>query len=666
MNRLNYILYLGVRSMEKPLERNIVLCNAASIILVVVSLVFGLIHTLFYGFIFTSWFVFISAFFFLVPILMNATELTSASRLVLSLIFPVFTTLASLTTKNVSPTLIEETGYYDYRFILLISGVFPLIFINLKERKLLTLSLLAGFLCIALFDPIHNYFGIGYHQKVSHGDPTYYFTNVVVLLCYILLLATIISLRLYFEKFEHENIALVKLLNDNNKVLAEKNDEISVQHEELVAQNEEIISQHEQLSALAEEVQYRNNELNEAKATIQKQNKILEVENQELTSELVEKSQHLEQTNHELIKHNNELQQFSYAVSHNLRGPVASLLGLINIFKKEELSVGNKQVFDFMNTSVHNLDQVITDLSKIVDIRHSIFQIRQRISLMDEIDQIKQHLQKEIKNNNIGIHPDLEKCPEIFSVRPLIHSILYNLISNAVKYRNQARDPFIEIISSQDDTHYFLRIHDNGLGIDLKKYKNSLFKLYKRFHLQSEGKGLGLYLVKLQVESLGGTIGVISEVNQFTEFSISIKKPINLSKQIIFEEAYAKFFFNAYYDTCGLVWSGTISSEQYRTTMTRCLELLQVYNTPNWISDAMERGAVSTEDLDWVIKDIVTPAAKIGLKRVCFIRKDANEPGTVAFVEGLRKKLPTHKIELGVFTDFQLALNWVQEKNLTD
>jgi uncharacterized membrane protein len=175
----------------------------------------------------------------------------------LSLLFPVLTIFATLASKFFNHEEIQETGYYDYRFILLVSAMFPVIYINLKERLLLITSLLGGFLCLALFDPIHNVFGYGYFQ-MNQNDNTYYFTNVVVMLCYSLLLATVVTLRFYFEKFEYENEEYVKLLNDNNKVLAEKNDEISAQHEELIAQNEEIISQHDQLGSQAEEISKRN------------------------------------------------------------------------------------------------------------------------------------------------------------------------------------------------------------------------------------------------------------------------------------------------------------------------------------------------------------------------------------------------------------------------
>ncbi len=665
MKPIDFLLRTGIRSTPRSMERNILLCNGSSLILVLLSFLLGCIYLFFYGLDLTAGIIFVCTLLFLLPLLLNALSLISASRLVLSFIFPVLTIVTAITSKHFNTDEIQESGYYDYRFILLVASMFPVIYINLKERVLLLSSLFGSFLCLVLFDPIHNYFGYGYFQ-MNQSDDTYYFSNVVILLSYILLLATVITLRSYFEKFEHENEEYVKLLNENNKILAEKNDEISAQHEELIAQNEEIISQHDQLGAQAEEISKRNEELSNAKFIIQEQNKYLKVENTELTSELLEKSKHLEDANNELIKHNNELQQFSYAVSHNLRGPVASLLGLIGLFKKKDLSDENQNIFTFIDRSANHLDQIITDLSKIVDIRHSIFQIRQRIAWKEEINQIIHHLNLEIQKNNIQLNLRLEQCPDIFSVRPLIQSILYNLITNAVKYRNATRPCVIDITTSETDTHFILQVRDNGLGIDLSRYKKSLFKLYKRFHLHSEGKGLGLYLVKLQVESLGGTIDVESEVNHFTEFSISIKKPSNISRQIIFEEAYSKFFFNAPYDTCGLVWSGSISSEQYRTTMTRCLELLRVYNTPNWISDAMERGTVSSEDLDWLIKEIVPAAAKNGLRRICFVRKDAAEPGTIAFVAGLQKKLPDFHIEFGAFVTFQSALNWIQEKNLTD
>src|SRR4029450_11619961 len=128
------------------------------------------------------------------------------------------------------------------------------------------------------------------------------------------------------------------------------------------------------------DILYSNqNQLIEANRLIEEQRKLLFNKNQSLESELIEKNNHLTEANSELIKHNNELRQFSYTVSHNLRGPVASLLGLINLLDQQRIHDLDKDVFNHLITATKQLDQIIKDLSKIIDIRHDIFRIRQRI-----------------------------------------------------------------------------------------------------------------------------------------------------------------------------------------------------------------------------------------------------------------------------------------------
>jgi light-regulated signal transduction histidine kinase (bacteriophytochrome) len=94
-----------------------------------------------------------------------------------------------------------------------------------------------------------------------------------------------------------------------------------------------------------------------------------------------------------------------------------------------------------------------------------------------------------------------------------LKSIFYNFISNAIKYRHSARNPIIEIYTKDYPHEVCLTFKDNGMGIDLKKYMHKLFGLYQRFHLEKEGKGMGLYLCKTQIE-----------VNIGTQFDIYLKK----------------------------------------------------------------------------------------------------------------------------------------------
>ena len=114
------------------------------------------------------------------------------------------------------------------------------------------------------------------------------------------------------------------------------------------------------------------------------------------------------------------------------------------------------------------------------------------------------------------------RCPEIFSIKAYINSILYNLISNAIQYRSLDRKLIINISSYCKLDMVIIEISDNGIGIDLERYRDDLFKLYKRFHSHIEGKGLGLYIVKQQVEKLNGSIEVESQPDKGTRFIVSL------------------------------------------------------------------------------------------------------------------------------------------------
>ena len=130
--------------------------------------------------------------------------------------------------------------------------------------------------------------------------------------------------------------------------------------------------------------------------------------------------------------------------------------------------------------------------------------------------------------HNITVKID-ENANTIFSIKSFIDSILYNLISNAIKYKSVERDLKINIDITRILGSIQIEFKDNGIGIDMQKYGDSLFGLYKRFHPKIEGKGIGLHMTKNQVESLGGNIRVESKVNDGTIFFITI--PIEFKKE---------------------------------------------------------------------------------------------------------------------------------------
>ena len=112
----------------------------------------------------------------------------------------------------------------------------------------------------------------------------------------------------------------------------------------------------------------------------------------------------------------------------------------------------------------------------------------------------------------------------IHANEPYLESIIYNLFSNALKYRSEKRVLELSISTFKDGNDVVLKICDNGVGIDLESYGQKLFGLYQRFHDHVGGKGMGLYLVKTQVEALGGSIAVESKVDHGTTFTITFKE----------------------------------------------------------------------------------------------------------------------------------------------
>ncbi|WP_299254470.1 PAS domain-containing sensor histidine kinase [uncultured Cytophaga sp.] len=229
----------------------------------------------------------------------------------------------------------------------------------------------------------------------------------------------------------------------------------------------------------------------------------------------------LEKANSELLQQNEQLNQYSYIISHNLRAPIVTLMGLLNLLGNDYESVSDKnEIVSHMTKSANHLDSVIKDLNHLLSIS-DIKSALAPIDLGDEFETVLFLLEAEIKQTNPTISVDFSKHAVALSLKSFIHNILYNLVSNALKYHQAGKVPNISIKSyGITERLMCIEVADKGIGIDLEKYKDKLFGFYKRFHFHVEGKGLGLHLVKRQVDSLGGRIEVESEVGVGTIFKV--------------------------------------------------------------------------------------------------------------------------------------------------
>ena len=225
----------------------------------------------------------------------------------------------------------------------------------------------------------------------------------------------------------------------------------------------------------------------------------------------------------DLIIKNRDLEQFSYIVSHNLRAPVANIIGLSDVLNSNGLDgLMKMEIMDSLSISINRLDEVINDLNNILKTKSAVHEEKIKVNFSNIANEVYLSLENIIEKDEAKIEWDFSEVNEIVSLKSYIYSIFFNLISNSLKYRQLNLTPMIEIRSLLNENKVELHFSDNGIGIDLQKRSDQVFGLYKRFHVGTiEGKGIGLFMVKTQVESLGGSIRIESSVNVGTKFVIT-------------------------------------------------------------------------------------------------------------------------------------------------
>lgn len=231
----------------------------------------------------------------------------------------------------------------------------------------------------------------------------------------------------------------------------------------------------------------------------------------------------LRKQNEELVKINRELDSFVYSVSHNLRAPLMSVLGLINLVQIENKKndPGMNGYFAMMQQSIHKLDDTlkeILDYSRNARSELNIEKVDFKRMVEDSFDRMKYMEGSESIEKSIFI----KGAATLYSDSYRLSVIINNLVSNAIKYRDPKKEKnIITIESTITDTTLNIIFRDNGIGIS-QDYINRIFDMFFRATDRSEGAGLGLYIVKETVEKLHGEIEVNSRIGEGTLFTIAI------------------------------------------------------------------------------------------------------------------------------------------------
>jgi signal transduction histidine kinase len=228
-------------------------------------------------------------------------------------------------------------------------------------------------------------------------------------------------------------------------------------------------------------------------------------------------------SNDELKKSNKELDSFVYSVSHDLRAPLSSMLGVVGLCEMATLDPFMQKNVTLLKTSIKKLDGFIIDILDYS--RNSRLEVdRQEIHFTDLLTDIAGNLKfmGADDQRKVEIRTAIRNGVPFYSDKSRIGIILNNLISNSIRYQNpQTADPFVEVEVEVSESAVDIRVKDNGIGID-KENQAKVFNMFYRVSSKSIGSGLGLYIVKEAVEKLHGAIELRSEPGKGCEFSIHL------------------------------------------------------------------------------------------------------------------------------------------------
>lgn len=228
----------------------------------------------------------------------------------------------------------------------------------------------------------------------------------------------------------------------------------------------------------------------------------------------------------QLIDMNREMEEFTHLAAHDLKGPLASIESMVSILESscEEFQHQNQELFLWLNKSIGTANKKIKNLTDIARIRFEPTLNYEFCGLESVLQEVLVPLNQEIQKHEITIKTNFDALSELVYSRSHLVSILFNLVSNSIKYRNTDLKTQIVVSTSIENGFNVITVQDNGLGIDLPRDEKKVFGLFKRAHLIGEGDGLGLYIIKKMIEKDGGELTVSSTLGKGSTFFVKLKK----------------------------------------------------------------------------------------------------------------------------------------------
>jgi signal transduction histidine kinase len=244
-------------------------------------------------------------------------------------------------------------------------------------------------------------------------------------------------------------------------------------------------------------------------------------------SEQVRARLQVQHLNQQLTRVNADLDSFVYMAAHDLRGPINNLEGLVQLLHRElptPPTPGVGTLLQMMQDSVQRFQRTLEQLGAVLQVHQAADQAAPPVELATVVDDVRQDLLPALQQTGGHLEVDAAACSAVTIPAKSLRSMLYNLLSNALKYRHPDRPPYVRLACQTQDGYWCLEVQDNGLGLEARQ-QAALFALFRRFHQHVEGSGLGLYTVKKIAENLGGRVEVQSEPGVGSTFRVYVPHP---------------------------------------------------------------------------------------------------------------------------------------------
>ncbi len=256
--------------------------------------------------------------------------------------------------------------------------------------------------------------------------------------------------------------------------------------------------------------------------------KELEQLNARLEENVVSRTAHLAEANKRISEHsevvslqNKKLMDFYHIITHNLRAPLANLTGLIALIKQSSDEKEKQDLMGHITASVSSMDNTVNQLLEAMQLSVQKEEDSGPSDFAQAFATAAEGLNSQIEIAGAEITTDFTKAPLVKYPAQLLVSLFHNLLSNSLKYRSPSRKPQVNVRSFEEEGNVVLRFEDNGLGMDLEKYGDRLFRAGRVFHQHPEAKGIGLYMTHMQMVSYGGNIRAESKPDQGTTFIVT-------------------------------------------------------------------------------------------------------------------------------------------------